>query len=80
MAGSKEKEERIRKKIIHLGEKSPTYASMPERQIILLKKIFRNPLIIYMIRDNDKRYYSELKFTFEKRPFKRKSNNCLQLI
>ena len=35
---SKEKEERIRKKIIHLGEKSPAYASMPERQIILLKK------------------------------------------
>ena len=33
----KRKEERI-EKIIHLGEKSPTYASMPERQIILLKK------------------------------------------
>ena len=79
LAGSKEKEERIRKKIIHLGEKSPTYASMPERQIILLKKIFRNPLIIYMIRDNDKRYYSELKFTFEKRPFKRKIKQLLTI-
>ena len=71
---SKEKEERIRKKIIHLGEKSPAYASMPERQIILLKKIFRNPLIIYMIRDNEQRYYSELKLTFEKKPLIRKIN------
>ena len=74
LAGSKEKEERIRKKIIHLGEKSPAYASMPERQIILLKKIFRNPLIIYMIRDNEQRYYSELKLTFEKKPLIRKIN------
>ena len=36
LAGQKKGKEL--EKIIHLGEKSPTYASMPERQIILLKK------------------------------------------